>query len=290
MLSMAIMWCGVLSGAMFAQNGGEKSSPFELFNPYPGRLYSGSEPVEEEDFVFLKKLGIVMIVSVDGAKPDVEAAKKQGLRYVHLPIGYDGVPKETQAAMRNLLKETQGKVFIHCHHGKHRGPAAASIAAMLDGSADKEKALELMGTCGTSPDYAGLWRDVREFTPPAADAKAAPLVETAKTNSLTDSMVEIDDIFDRITALQKAGWKPDPKNPDVVAAQQSLLLYEHFRESARLELEDKQAAELAKALTHSEGLAKSLHEALKQENFPEAERHFKAVSSDCKSCHKEHRN
>ena len=28
----------------------------------------------------------------DGAKPDVTAAERYGLRYVHLPVGYDGIP------------------------------------------------------------------------------------------------------------------------------------------------------------------------------------------------------
>ena len=34
------------------------------------------------------------VISVDGARPDVVRAHSFGLRYVHLPIGYDGVPRE----------------------------------------------------------------------------------------------------------------------------------------------------------------------------------------------------
>ncbi|MCX6878582.1 MAG: hypothetical protein NTW21_32925 [Verrucomicrobia bacterium] len=105
----------------------------EVFTPFPGRILSVSQPVVPEDFVFLKDQGIKLIVSVDGAKPDVAAAKKLGMGSIHLPISYDGVPQETQAALSNVLKEDPGKIFIHCHHGKHRGPAAA----MLDGCATK---------------------------------------------------------------------------------------------------------------------------------------------------------
>ena len=261
-----------------------------IFNPFPGRISSGSQPEDADDFAFLKAQGVQTVVSVDGAKPDVEAAKKLGLRYVHLPIGYDGVPKETQAALRNLLTENDGRIFIHCHHGKHRGPAAASIAAMLDGAVTKEEALELMKTGGTSPDYAGLWRDVREFTPPTADARAAPLVEVAETDSLTDAMVGIDEIFERLTDLKKSAWHPDPKHPDVVADQQALLLMERFRESARLTVEANQGHDLVEALTHSESLSKSLLDSLKAGDPVDADRHFDAVAADCRACHKEHRN
>jgi hypothetical protein len=34
------------------------------------------------------------IISVDGARPNVDAAKKEGLSYVHIPIGYNGVPRK----------------------------------------------------------------------------------------------------------------------------------------------------------------------------------------------------
>src|SRR4051794_23849607 len=58
------------------------------------RLYSGSSPEGDASFAALRKLGIKTVISVDGARPDVKRARKFGLRYVHLPIGYDGVPRE----------------------------------------------------------------------------------------------------------------------------------------------------------------------------------------------------
>lgn len=57
-------------------------------------LYSGSGPDGPKAFASLARLGIKTIISVDGARPNVEAAKKSGLRYVHIPISYDGVPRE----------------------------------------------------------------------------------------------------------------------------------------------------------------------------------------------------
>ena len=57
------------------------------------RLYSGGDPHGTEALTALKELGVRTIISVDGAHPDVELARKYGLRYVHLPHGYDGIPQ-----------------------------------------------------------------------------------------------------------------------------------------------------------------------------------------------------
>ena len=38
------------------------------------------------------------IISVDGAKPDLKSARKQGIRNVHIPIGYTGVPEHAALA------------------------------------------------------------------------------------------------------------------------------------------------------------------------------------------------
>jgi len=58
------------------------------------KVISGGQPEGAEAFAELRALGVKTIVSVDGAKPDVELARTYGLRYVHLPIGYNGVPAE----------------------------------------------------------------------------------------------------------------------------------------------------------------------------------------------------
>ena len=62
------------------------------------RLYSGGEPQGEGAFKALKALGVKTIISVDGARPDVETARKFGIRYVHLPVGYHGVPRAGRSA------------------------------------------------------------------------------------------------------------------------------------------------------------------------------------------------
>src|SRR5687768_16523197 len=53
------------------------------------KVISGAQPEGEASFRALGELGVKTIISVDGAQPDVAGAKQFGMRYVHLPIGYD---------------------------------------------------------------------------------------------------------------------------------------------------------------------------------------------------------
>ena len=52
-------------------------------------VFSGAQPLHADHFASLRALGIDTLVSVDGAVPDVETARRFGLRYIHIPIGYD---------------------------------------------------------------------------------------------------------------------------------------------------------------------------------------------------------
>src|SRR5688572_28625302 len=63
------------------------------------RLYSGGLPGGEPGFRTLQRLGIRTLITVDGARPDVATAKRYGMRYVHLPFGYDGLPIPTANAI-----------------------------------------------------------------------------------------------------------------------------------------------------------------------------------------------
>src|SRR5262249_44958593 len=98
--SLGATWQGPNPGGQAAKDEARKAperleirgieNPFRLA---PG-LYSAGDPHGAGALTALKTLGIRTIISVDGATPDVEAARKLGLRYVHLPFGYDGVPRE----------------------------------------------------------------------------------------------------------------------------------------------------------------------------------------------------
>src|SRR4051812_22126541 len=69
---------------------GEMGGLHNIFRVTPS-VYSGSSREGDDGFRSLRRLGVRTVLSVDGARPEVERARKHGLRYVHLPIGYDGV-------------------------------------------------------------------------------------------------------------------------------------------------------------------------------------------------------
>ena len=56
------------------------------------RLSSEGQPEGGAAFVELTRMEKTTIVSVNGAKPNFAAARKPGLRYLHLDIDYDGLP------------------------------------------------------------------------------------------------------------------------------------------------------------------------------------------------------
>lgn len=208
-------------------------NPFRL-SP---KLYSGGDPHGAESFEALKALGIRTILSVDGATPDVETARRFGLRYVHLPIGYDGVPREQAVRIVKAVETLPGPVYVHCHHGKHRGPTAAALCGIaIEGWATQE-AIRWLEAVGTSPDYRGLYSSTREFvTPTAEELKRAgeTFPERTKPLALVEIMVVADERWENLKAIRKAGFKATPGLPDIDPSHEALQLLELFRELARL--------------------------------------------------------
>lgn len=197
-------------------------------------LYTGSAPDDEHGFDSLSRLGVKTIISVDGAPPDVEAARARGMRYVHLPITYSSVPRETLIASVRAAKELPGPIYLHCHHGKHRGPAAAvSLWRCLDKTVTAEQAAAAMKVIGTADRYQGLYSSVQELTcPTSEELKAAKgeLPELSHVPPLAKTMSEIDRIWDRVK-------KPAvDRNSTTISLQLTTTydLAEQFREAARL--------------------------------------------------------
>ena len=253
------------------------------------RIYSGGQPEGEQAFAGLARLGIKTIVSVDGARPDVATAQKYGLRYVHIPLGYDGIPEKSSAALARVVRDCDGQIFFHCHHGQHRGPAAAAVACIAAGSADNESARHILERAGTSKDYAGLWRDVAAFVPPEPDAELPELLEVAEVKFLTAAMVNIDRSFDHLKLCRTAGWSEPPKHPDIVPLQEALLIKEALHETSR-HLGNAYDEQFRNWLPESASRAQSVETALHTAAHDDATRAFQRLEMSCKQCHAKYRN
>lgn len=253
------------------------------------RLYSGGEPHGEAAFQALQELGVKTVVSVDGAVPQVELAEKHGMRYVHIPIGYDGVPTVAQLALARVMQDAKGPIYFHCHHGNHRGPAAAAIACEAAGIADPAAAKRILEAAGTSPDYAGLWRDVEKYSPPASDVMLPELVSVAKIEDLAAAMAKIDRANDNLKLAQAANWQRVADHPDISAKQEALLLREGLRESLRL-LADMQDERFKEWMMQAEQAAAEFETQLTTGDAALAKTAFAAMQSQCKRCHVEYRD
>lgn len=189
-------------------------------------------PEQETGFDSLKQIGVKTVISVDAAPPDVELANERGMRYIHIPIKYSGISADERAALALALRESEGPIFVHCHHGKHRGPAAAAIGLVGIGACTTDEGLELMEFAGTSKQYPGLFEAVGTASKldEASLASAAHLlVETARVESLPSAMAEIDRVFENLLLLEANGWIAPAHHPDLSAASESGRLTDLFR-------------------------------------------------------------
>jgi hypothetical protein len=137
------------------------------------------------------------VISVDGAEPDIAAAEAAGLKYVHLPIGYDAVPRSRIVELVTGIRESPHPVYIHCHRGLHRGPAAAVAACRAAGILSSDTDIEaLLLEMGTAPKYTGLFRDAGAAKPltfqERKSIRVSDLPSVASVKPLTHQMVELE--------------------------------------------------------------------------------------------------
>jgi hypothetical protein len=229
-------------------------------------------------------------VSVDGAKPAVDRARELGMRYVHIPIGYGGVDEAAGLTFARLVREATGPFYIHCHHGKHRGPAAAAVAYIAEVSCEGKDALFVLERAGTSPDYPGLWRDVENYTSPAPGVELPALVEVAQVDSMVAAMANVDRHYDNLKLLHTAKWELLADHPDLVPVQEALLVREGLHEAGRQLEADGASVELKKWMAESEEAAQRTEDALKEGDKSVASEHFEHLVQSCKQCHAKYRD
>jgi protein tyrosine phosphatase (PTP) superfamily phosphohydrolase (DUF442 family) len=253
------------------------------------KIYSGSEPDGEVGFASLARLGVRTIVSVDGARPDVQAARRNGLRYVHIPIGYDGISAEAGKALARAARQCQGPIYVHCHHGKHRGPAAAAIACKATDGRSAEALLKILELAGTDKQYAGLWRDVARYEPPGHDELLPDLVEAAEVNSLAAAMSQLDRHVDHLKQCRDAAWSVPPAHPDLVPHQEAVIVKEGLRE-ARRNLSGSYDSIFKTWLVEAAESAERLEVLLRSGESAAATRQFQLLEQSCNRCHAKYRN
>ena len=254
-------------------------------------VYSGSAPDDEIGFASLSRLGVKTVISVDAATPDLELAHQFGLRYVHLPISYSSIPRETIVKLVRTARTLPGPIYLHCHHGHHRGPAAAvALWRCLDKSVTADQAHAALRTIGAGERFTGLYASVRELVRPKAaelDADRSELLQVSTVRPLAKTMAEIDRMWDRATA--------DATDATAVSMQLTIAfdLAEHFRDAAGLP--DVTDDELRKGLNETadelDRFAETIKSAMRDRSAPDHARTsaITRVSAKCNACHAQFR-
>jgi protein tyrosine phosphatase (PTP) superfamily phosphohydrolase (DUF442 family) len=268
-----------------------------------GRVYSGAEPRGEAAMRALRDLGVRTIISVDGARPDVAEARAHGLRYVHLPMGYGGPSREEVVTLVKAARTSDGPVYIHCHHGKHRGPTAAAFCALADEGWTRGRAADWLRQAGTSSDYPGLFESVSEFSMPGAAelAEVGDLFpEVTPPPAMVEAMVEIDERWGRLKSLRDAGDAALAAEAREMLANEATLLREAFVEAARLPESGSRGAEFQAAMNAAAEASNRLALALRSRETLDGRETgrgkggrreaIELVGKSCTSCHATFRN
>jgi hypothetical protein len=252
------------------------------------KLYTGSVPEGRKGFRTLQRLGIRSVISVDGAVPDVQGARRSGMRYVHLPFGYGGCPRPTADRISRAVRDLPGPVYLHCHHGKHRAPTAAAFARIAVDGLSPAAAVAEMERAGTGKEYLGLYAGVRSYRAPTGkqlDRVPPDFPETFPAPPVMRAMVEIQERFDRLMEFQKEAVHRT-ESPD----HEALLLREAYTELLRRPEVRKRPPAFAKWMRSGEQEALALEKALAAGDRDAAGAALGRLAVGCKSCHATYRD
>lgn len=255
-------------------------------------VVTGSRPEALEDLQLLRSLGVTRVISVDGAKPNLDWAKQAGVEYVHIPTGYNGLSETQQLAIARALRDGTkdgGKVYVHCHHGKHRSAAATACALISLGEMTPLQGEDYLKKAGTAAGYTGLWRSVAQATPATPEKINALPADAGMPGSdklLGMVMSDIENAMDSLKYSQKADWGTPADHPDLIP------LAEAARLKDMLEASGQHKMALAKGPEYAALLAANLRDADQMEQLlerksdkPTLDEQLKKLDTSCKACH-----
>lgn len=265
-------------------------------------ILSGSEPVDEEALAQLAAWGVQTVLSVDGKVPDVEAAERQGLRYVHVPIQYKGITEDQIAQIAKTFRELEAPFYVHCFHGRHRGPAAAAIGAVAIDGIDREQAIaEMRHWCSTASKYEALYAAVATADIPSADETDVyefDFTSAHQLGGIREAMIALTRSWDEVKLIRKNGWSPSADHPDIDPLRSATTVRDHFDACAAMDETATYADDFGEWLTASQDGMNTLVELLTdcraagvtEDRTERLEAAYDLVSESCLECHSVYRN
>lgn len=264
------------------------------------RVISGSEPVGIAGLQSIADMGVRTVISVDGSAPDHETAARLGLRYVHVPIQYRAITDEEILKLSKTFREAEGPIYVHCYHGKHRGPAAAAIGRLVIDGVPREVAIaEMRQYGGTASSYEGLYATIAASKLPTPEETAAfeyGFDPVHQPKGVVGAMAVLARAFDNVTDASKREWVADEEHPDLNALNEAQKLQQAFELAWELDSTQSAPADQRAWFDQSRTESAKLVEALRRFEkgevaaSAEAKQSLKAVKALCSQCHEAYRN
>lgn len=213
---------------------GKSESAFSP-NALTDTVLYGATPVKESDFERLQTLGVRAIISVDGVSPKTVHALERSISYLHLPIGYGRIDDGRAMDLAKATKSLPGKIYIHCHYGQHRAPAAAIVACVGIGSIPPHEVDSILSKIYPNTKYKSLVdsaRRARVFPTGELANHQIDFAGISHTNATSKLMSELvgpaEDLFKMLgSPTSRSSVHLDRLTHD------SLLVFEAFQELNR---------------------------------------------------------
>lgn len=255
-------------------------------------VISGSAPLDEAAFEQLATLSVRTIISVEAFPPDVQTAGRYGLRYVHLPIGYDGMTSDDLLRLAYALRTAPRPIYVHCFHGRHRSPAAVAAAEVVLGRLSVRQAERVLEAAGTSPSYPGLFAALdlaARLDPQWLACAAGPLPERVEPEPFLLAMGRIDRTWNTLWGGRQRQWKLAGADAATFASDADALA-EQFRTAATHVPQRWRRESIVQQLASAAQRAARLGEALRTGRLSAASDHADRLRASCRRCHADTRN
>ncbi|QDU84510.1 hypothetical protein Pla163_16210 [Planctomycetes bacterium Pla163] len=263
-------------------------------------IITGSEPGDEASLALIASWGVKTILSTDGKAPDAETAAKYGMRYVHVPIQYKGITEDEQLRIVKVFRELEGPFFVHCFHGKHRGPAGAALGRLaLDGVSREQALAEMRQWCGTSSKYSGLyWTVACAELPDEATTRSYrwDFPSAQPLEGIAGAMVTTARHYENVLYSDDVDYGVDPLHPDIDPLNEAEILHQLFAQMRAMDEVQREPDDYREWMADGERASFELVEALRDHRagVPEARERVEdalaATKQSCAACHTKYRN
>ena len=180
-------------------------------------VFIGGQP---RGYEALQQMGFRSVIDVDATPPGVRLP--EAMTIVHLPLRYSGITHEQASELIAALEELERPVYIHCHHGTNRAPAAAAVGLIGTGEWSSAQGMQLMDQAGADSAFHGLFRSVADARVIPAHERAPRVSNIQSFDSFAVLMAKIDEQMS-LLAMATSGVSPSPEAAAESAALVDLL-------------------------------------------------------------------